>query len=152
VASRVVALLAGIGTNNEQWSGVMTQYCEGVPEGAEFCPGTAPHVGYPDGGALAGFWEDTAGPAPVNANAQQIGLEAVRAAGHFGNTTAASNRNAQYVVVSPTGTYPDGFNTPGSGFCAWHDDTDAPFVGVDSPYGDIAFTNLPYIPDAGSSC
>src|SRR5262249_3676726 len=145
VASRVVALLAGIGTNDEQWSGVMTQYCEGVPEGADFCPGTAPRVGYPAGGALAGVCEDSAAPAPANATAPEIGAEAVRAAAYFGNTTADSNRNAQYVVVSPTGTHPDRFNA-GSGFCAWHDDTDDTFIGVSSPYGDLAFTNLPYIP------
>ena len=31
-----------------------------------------------------------------------------------------SNINLQIVVLSPHGTHPDGFNTPGAGFCAWH--------------------------------
>lgn len=144
LASVLVAMLSGIGTDAEEWSGVMTQYCEGVVPGAEFCPGSVPHVGYPDGGALAGYWTDTAGSAPATASAAQIAAEAVRAAEHFGNTTAASNRNAQYVIVSPTGTHPDGFNA-GGGFCAWHDFTT-------STYGDLAFTNLPYVPDMGPSC
>src|SRR6266568_8496926 len=45
---------------------------------------------------------------------------------HFGNTTSASNRDAQYAIISPTGTHPDGFNTPSGQFCAWHDDTADP--------------------------
>ncbi len=48
----------------------------------------------------------------------QLGQEAVDAAAHFGNTTAASNRNAYYVILSPHGTNPD--NYQGS-YCAWHD-------------------------------
>src|SRR5450759_4588036 len=62
-----------------------------------------------------------AAPAPATGN--QIGAEAVKASGHFGNTTAASNRNVQYIVLSPPSTHPDGFNTTGSQFCAWHDYT-----------------------------
>jgi serine protease len=57
------------------------------------------------------------------------------------------------VILSPTGTNPDGWLT--GGFCAWHDyNGDSTLSGgpVTSPYGDIAFTNLPYIPDQGSSC
>jgi serine protease len=55
--------------------------------------------------------------------------------------------------MSPTGTDPDGWLE--NGFCAWHDytgDTTLLGGGVNSPYGDIAFTNLPYITDAGFDC
>jgi serine protease len=69
----------------------------------------------------------------------------VRAAAHFGNTTAAANRYAQYLVVSPSGTHPDGFNTSGADFCGWHDFTR-------SASGDIAYANMPYVSDAGSNC
>ncbi len=151
VAQRVVALLAGIGTNNELWSGVMTEYCEDVPTGTVLCPSSAPHVAYATGGALAGVWADTATAAPTNATALDLGNEAIHAAAHFGNTTPQSNRNAQYVIVSAKGTHPDGFGT-NVGFCAWHDYTGSAFVGASSPYGDIAFTNLPYLPDAGRGC
>src|SRR5262249_30435306 len=150
VAMRIIDLLSGIGTNNEQWSGVMTQYCEGVPTGIDFCGGEVPHVGYPDGGPLAGWWADTAAPISVNPTANQIAAEAISAAQHFGNTAAGDNRNTQYVIVSPSGTHPDGFNA-GGGFCAWHDFTGDGYS-VTSPYSDLAFTNMPYVPDMGNSC
>ncbi len=137
------AFVKGLGTNSELWSGVMTQYCEGVAVGSQSCPDTAAHVGYPAGGALAGVWADTSVAAPASATAAQIGSEAVNAAGHFGNTTPTANRNVQYVVVSPTGTHPDMF--PSSGFCAWHSSTN-------SQFGSLAFTNMPYVNDAGASC
>ncbi len=155
IAPVLQKMFAGLGTNNETWSGVMTQYCEGVSAGATSCPSSAAHVGYPTGGALAGVWADTGSAAPSNATGHQIGVVAVAAAAHFGNTSAASNRSAQYVVVSPSGTHPDGFNTSGGNFCAWHDyngDTTLTGGAVSSSYGDIAFTNLPYVTDAGSGC
>ncbi|NKJ22129.1 MULTISPECIES: PKD domain-containing protein [Dyella] len=146
-------MFKGLGTNGELWSGVMTQYCDGagVSSGATACPTGASYVGYPTGGAtLAGVWYDNSAASPSNATAAQLGQEAVKAAGHFGNTTAASNRYVQYVILSPTGTHPDGFNTSSGQFCAWHDYNGD--VGVSSSYGDIAFTNMPYVLDMGSSC
>jgi serine protease len=140
----------GLGMAGERWSGVATEYCDGplVPIGATSCPLSAPHVGYP---GFAGIWYDNAGPSPLSATQAELAQEAIKAAAHFGNTTAASNRYAQYVILSPSGTTPDGFNTPsGGGFCAWHDNTGT--AGVTSPYGDIAYTNLPYVYDAGTSC
>ena len=156
VAPYVQELMKGIGTNGELWSGVMTQYCDGVAVRAQTCPSTnTEHVAYPTGGALAGVWVDESAASPSQATGHQLGVEAVNAAAHFGNTTAASNRDAQYVVISPTGTHPDGFNTPSGQFCAWHDyngDTTLSGGAVTSPYGDIAFTNLPYVTDLGTSC
>jgi Putative Ig domain len=146
-------LIAGLGTNGEQWSGVMTQYCEGVATGAQSCPSSnASHVAYPTGGALAGVWVDGSVASPSQATAAQLGTEAVNAAAQFGNTTASANRDAQYVILSPTGTHPDGFNTASGQFCAWHDWNGDSYVGVTSPSGDIAFTNMPYVTDMGTSC
>ena len=139
---------AGLGTGGESWSGTMTQYCDGptVLKGASSCtPANTPHVGSPQGGALAGVWFDTAAPAPASATPAQLAQEAVRAAAHFANTSAAANRYAQYLIVSPSGTHPDGFGNAGQGFCAWHDYTP-------SPYGDLAYSNMPYVSDLGSSC
>ncbi|MHB8437251.1 MAG: pre-peptidase C-terminal domain-containing protein, partial [Acidimicrobiales bacterium] len=156
LAPDLQAFFAGLGTGGETWSGVMTQYCQGVATGSQTCPSTAAHVGYPTGGALAGVWEDTSSAAPQQATAHQLAQEAVNAATYFGNTTQSSNRNTQYFIVSPTGTNPDGFNTSTGNFCAWHDYTaDSTMDGggaVNSPDGILAFTNMPYIPDAGSSC
>ncbi len=155
MAPRLQQLFRGIGTGNELWSGVSTQYCEGVAKGAQTCPANAPHVGYPTRGPLAGVWVDTSAAAPASATEHQLGTKAVDAAAHFGNTTPAKNRSAQYVIVSPAGTHPDGFNAGGN-FCAWHDwNGDTTLIGgpIDSHnMGDIAFTNLPYVTDAGGSC
>jgi hypothetical protein len=153
-APLVQKLFKGLGTNGEAWSGVMTQYCDGggMAKGATTCSTTAKHVLYPTGGAFAGVWYDNTVASPSNATAKQLGDEAVKAAGHFGNTTAASNRDAQYVILSPTGTHPDGFNTSSGQFCAWHDYNGDPYVGSSSAYGDIAFTNMPYVMDMGTSC
>jgi len=147
-------LFKGLGTGGEAWSGVMTQYCGDVAYNTEFCPANSLHVSYPSGGALAGVWVDERTAAPVQATGNQLGAEAIAATAHFGNTTAASNRNAQYVILSPTGTNPDGFNTPNGQFCAWHDDSsdpDLPGGPVNSPL-DVAFTNMPYVTDAGLGC
>ncbi len=142
-------LFKGLGTGNELWSGVMTQYCQGVATGTQTCPsGNTQHVGYPTGGALAGVWVDESSAEPSAATPAQLGQEAVNAAAHFGNITAASNRFAQYDIVSATGTNPDNYQT--GGFCAWNDWNGD--VGVSSPYGDIAFTNMPYITNVGTSC
>jgi Putative Ig domain len=153
-APYVEALMKGLGTNSELWSGVMTQYCDGVATGAQSCPASnTQHVAYPTSPPFAGVWVDESTASPSAATGHQLGVEAVNAAAHFGNTTAAANRDAQYVILSPTGTNPDGWLT--NGFCAWHDyNGDSTLSGgpVSSPYGDIAFTNLPYITDAGSSC
>jgi len=157
VAPQLQAFYAGLGTNGETWSGVLTQYCQSssiasVATGALSCPVGATPVGYPTGGALAGVWADNSASAPAAATQAQIAQEALRAAGHFGNTTDAANRNAQYIVVSPTGTTPDGFNTPSGGFCAWHDYTADGFSGISSSGFGVQFTNMPYIPDAGYTC
>ena len=150
-------MFKGLGTGGEQWSGVMTQYCEGVSAGAQTCPATAPHVAYPNGGALAGVWVDESAASPAQATGDQLAQEAISAATHFGNTTAAKNRDASYVILSPTGTHPDGFDTQtGQDFCAWHDwNGDSTLSGggaVSSPDGDVAFTNMPYVTDAGVNC
>ena len=135
-------LMKGLGTSGELWSGVMTQYCDGVTVGSQSCPAAdGQQVAYPAGGALAGVWADESAASPSSATGNQLGQEAVTAAAHFGNTSPAANRNAQYVIMSPTGTDPDGWLE--NGFCAWHDytgDTTLTGGGVTSPYGDIAFT------------
>jgi hypothetical protein len=146
-------LFKGLGTGGERWSGVMTQYCDGVPYNSPSCPANSSHVAYPAGGALAGVWVDKSTAEPNTATGNQLGSEAVRAAKHFGNTTQASNRNAQYAIISPSGTHPDGFGPDGE-FCAWHDDSADPNL-PGRPVNDkldVAFTNMPYVTDLGASC
>lgn len=93
-----------------------------------------------NGSAFQGWAQDSGGPAPANATQAQIAAEAVVGADYFG----ATGTDAQVVVVSPSGTHPDGF--PSSGFCAWHSYTNDPSGNF------VAYTNLPYILDAGSGC
>ncbi|HXP21059.1 MAG TPA: hypothetical protein VN840_15560 [Streptosporangiaceae bacterium] len=149
IAPYLQRLLKGLGTNGDSWSGVATQYCDGAPVNAQSCAADTLHVAYPAGGALRGVWADEGAASPGHATAHQLAAEAVKAAKHFKNTSAASNRDAQYVIVSPTGTHPDGF--PSTGFCAWHDwNGDRALDGggaVTSHYGPIAFTNMPYLTD-----
>jgi hypothetical protein len=147
-------LFKGLGTSGDGWSAVMTQYCDGTAFGSQTCSADTLHVAYPVHGVLAGLWVDESAASPSHAGGHQLAVEAVKAAKHFSNTTAGRNRNAQYVIISPHGTHPDGF--PSTGFCAWHDwNGDGTLSGggsVTSPYGPIAFTNMPYLTDAGMNC
>ncbi|MEP6696293.1 MAG: putative Ig domain-containing protein [Pseudonocardiales bacterium] len=154
-APRLQNMFKGLGTGGELWSGVMTQYCDGpgVAIGATTCAASTAHVGYPTGGALSGVWYDNSAAEPTAATGHQIGVEGVKAASHFGNTTGAANRYAQYVVLSAKGLNPDNYKT--GGFCAWHDyngDTTLSGGAVSSSVGDVAFTNMPYVMDQGTSC
>lgn len=135
------ALFTSLHGTADTWGTILDQYCEGLKKGTTTCGSRGMHVVHPKSSILAGVWFDNAAAEPSKATAAQIAAEAVAAALHFGNTTQASNVDAQYVVASPTGTHPDGF--PGSGFCAWHDSTT-------SSAGRIAYTNLPYVPDLGA--
>jgi len=136
-------LFKGLFGSKDNWGTIMNQYCEGVAKGTTTCGSAGIHIKHPTASPLAGVWFDKSAAAPGKATASQIGREAVKAAQHFGNTTQAPNLNAQYVIASPTGTHPDGFNTPSGGFCAWHSSTG-------STVGTVAFTNLPYVPDLGT--
>ena len=124
----------------DTWGTILDQYCEGLPSGTVTCGANGIHVQHPTSSPLAGVWLDNGSPAPSKATTSQIAAEAVAAAAHFGNTTQGPNLDAQYVIASATGTHPDNF--PHGGFCAWHSSTS-------SAYGNIAYTNLPYVPDLG---
>ncbi|WP_327066305.1 hypothetical protein [Kitasatospora sp. NBC_01302] len=141
VAPDLQNLFKGLYGSKDTWGTILDQYCEGVAKGTTTCGSSGTHVSHPSSTPLAGTWFDNSAAAPASSTAAQIAAEAAKAAAHFGNTTQAPNLNAQYVVVSATGTHPDGF--PNSGFCAWHDFTT-------SSYGKLAYTNLPYVPDTGA--
>ncbi|HWG61413.1 MAG TPA: hypothetical protein VG253_06840 [Streptosporangiaceae bacterium] len=124
VQSYMQSLFSGLGDSSDSWSTSMTQYTDGSGNPVTF-----------GGSVLAGTWVDNAGPAPQSASQSQLAAEAQNAAGYFG----VSGPNADIFVVSPSGTNPDGF--PNTGFCAWHDWN-----------GTTAYTNMPYVLDAGASC
>lgn len=136
-AGALQSLFGNLYGSADTWGPIMDQYCENMPVGTVTCSTGATFVQHPNATVLQGVWFDNALPAPAKASASQIAAEAVNAAAHFKNTTQAPNLNAQYVIASPEGTHPDNFP---HGFCAWHSSTA-------SSYGNIAYTNLPYVPD-----
>jgi len=129
------------GAGGSSWLNSVTQYCQGVASGTFYCNG-AGTAAEKTNAVFAGVWADNASSAPSKPRQSQIAAEAVTAAAHFGNTTAASNATVQYVIATATGHNSNGFKTQ---YCAYHSATS-------SSYGNVAYTNLPYITDAGASC
>lgn len=125
------------------WFNSVTQYCQGVASGTVYCNGAGTPAGN-QANIYAGVWYDNASAAPSRPSQSNLAAEAVRAAQHFGNTTAASNASVNYIVATATGNSSSGFKTQ---YCAYHSSTSSSSVG-----GNVAYTNLPYITDAGSSC
>jgi hypothetical protein len=140
-----VALLqsffAHVGGSN--WNASVTQYCQGVAVGTTNCGTSGTHAVNPGGTLLGGaVWFDTANAAPAHPSQTDLANEAIRAAAHFGQTTAAANTTRQYVILTATG---NGASGAGSSYCAWHSSTS-------STYGTLAYTNMPYVTDFGGTC
>ena len=129
------------GVGGSSWQNSVTQYCQGVASGTVFCNGAGTAAGN-NAGSFAGYWYDNSNSAPTHPRQSQLANEAVRAASHFGNTASGSNATVQYVIATATHNSATGFGTQ---YCAWHSSTS-------SSAGNIAYTNLPYITDAGASC
>jgi len=129
------------GVGGSSWLNSVTQYCQGVASGTIFCSGAGTPAGN-QANMFAGVWADNATSAPSRPSQSQLAAEAVKAAASFNNKTAASNASVQYVIATASGNNATGFGTQ---YCAWHSSTS-------SSYGNIAYTNLPYITDAGGSC
>ena len=139
-SSLLQSFFTAVGGSN--WVHSVTQYCQGVASGTTTCPSGSAFAG--GGVAFAGsqVWADSGSAAPAHPTQTQLANEAINAANHFGNTTAGSNKTVQYVIATSRGNSSSGFGTQ---YCAWHSSTS-------STAGNIAYTNLPYITDAGTSC
>jgi len=133
------SFLGGVGGSS--WNNSVTQYCQGVATGTVFCNGAGTPASNLSG-VYGGVWADNAAAAPSQPSQSQLAAEAVRAAGHFGNTTASANTHVQYMIATSTRNNSSGFGTQ---YCAWHSSTS-------STYGNIGYTNMPYVTDAGASC
>lgn len=130
------------GVGGSQWNSSQTQYCNQTTDAVgTACAAGATHVGNPSG-LLKGTWTDNTNPVPANPPDSAIQAEAARAAAFFGNTTAASNGSTQYIIDTPQGNSTSGFATQ---WCAYHGL-------VASGYGNLSYTDFPYITDAGASC
>ncbi len=83
------------------------------------------------------FWADDTNPIPSHPTDGQVAAEALAGVAHFGY-----DANGSYVVVTAHDHSSSGF---GTSYCAYHSDT--------TTGGQlVAYTNLPYIPDAGANC
>ena len=123
----MTAFLTGVGGSS--WLNIDHQYYQIVA-------GITQHIKNPPG-QLLGTWVDSTNPVPGSPTQSQVEAEAVQAEAHFGY-----NKNASYVIATP-----HNHNTPGFGtqFCAFH-------WQKSTPGGSIAYTDLPYMTDAGQSC
>jgi serine protease len=138
-ATIVQNFLNGVG--GSAWLNSVTQYCQGVATGTYFCNGAGTAAGNPSR-ILAGVWFDDGIVAPSRPAQSDLAAEAVRAAAYFGNTAPGSNATTQYVIATAHGNNSSGFGTQ---YCAYHSSTS-------SSYGNIAYTNLPYMTDVGATC
>ena len=128
VAQYMQDFFTGLGGSGDNWSTITSQYPDSSGQGPGF-----------GGSVLGGTWFDSSAPAPASASQSDIAAEAVTAAQYFG----VSGDDVDIFVLSPSGAQPDGF--PNAGWCAWHDYTS-------SASGNIPYTNMPYVLDAGASC
>ncbi|HET7815679.1 MAG TPA: hypothetical protein VFL13_15060 [Candidatus Baltobacteraceae bacterium] len=92
---------------------------------------TNPHPEY------AGVWYDSSSQPPNPYAESNIQSEANKAVSHFGYSA-----DANYFIVTPHGVTTSGF---GSQWCAFHNS-------MSGGSGPVAYTDFPYVPDAGSGC
>ena len=103
----------------------------------QYYMGTGTHVHIKNlANQLGGTWVDSSS-VPSSPSDSQIRAEAASGEAHFGY-----HKDGNYVVFTP-----HNHNSPGFGFsfCAYHSPTT-------SGGGEISYTNMPYITDAGRSC
>lgn len=85
---------------------------------------------------LSGTWVDSSS-VPASPSDSQIRAEAAAGEAHFG-----FNKDGNYMVFTPHNHNSPGF---GSQFCAYHSPTS-------SGGGEISYSNMPYMTDAGQNC
>ena len=116
--------MGGSGHNN-----IYTQYYEIVKHKKIYIKNPSQQFG--------GAWFDDKTAIPPNPTDAQVAAEALKGVAKFGY-----DPNGSYVVATAHDHSTDGFGTT---FCAYHSDA---YSGGDL----VAYTNLPYIPDAGADC
>lgn len=147
IAALQTSFLNSLTGSGDTWSTSTMQYCDGVSVGTIIClSGQVPH---PASGTavVAGTWIDNTTAPPQGATQSNIAAEVARAVAHFaGQNLRATGDGVQYVVDFPSGIWPQGFAAKSGGnYCAWHSSTSVNGT-------QVAYTNFPYIPDAGASC
>jgi hypothetical protein len=132
-ANYLLNFYQGLGTGTDTWSTITSQYADGT--GAPTFTGS-----------VFGAAENDTSTPPGDVTPEDLAVEAENAYGG-----SVDLNNAEVVVASQSGTcFSDGFDgscgtIQGTGYCAWHD-------AAISTAGDLSFTNLPYLLDAGVGC
>jgi len=124
MASYLISYVQSLGGSN--LSNVETQYT-GTGQGNITNPANE----------YGGSWFDASSQPPSTYAESDIQNEANKAVSHFGYSA-----DANYVIVTPHNVTTSGFMTQ---FCAFHN-------AMSGSSGPIAYTDLPYIPDAGTGC
>jgi hypothetical protein len=136
VGALMTRFVAAIGGTT--WGDISAQYYQSNYNG------TYSTVGNPKQ-ELAGVWHDNINPIHDNLAPTDLASEAARAVQYFHATDLA---NSNFVIATPQKFNDAGFNQ--SQYCAWHDyTTPAGYPGVQQG---IAFTNMPYVLNAGGGC
>jgi hypothetical protein len=130
--------LGGLYGGSDSWSTSTTQYCSNISTGATNCATfpTAFYVQHNTAFSLQTYVDNTSSPA--HPTQSDLANEAIKIAGIFGN-----NPDRQFLIATASKNSSSGFGTQ---YCAWHSSTSS------STLGTIAYTNLPYMTDAGSAC
>lgn len=131
--TRFVAAIGGT-----TWGDVSAQYYQSNSNGNYSTVGNPKQE-------LAGVWHDNTNPIHDNLAPIDLAREAARAVQYFHATNLI---NSNFVIATPQKFNEAGFNQ--SQYCAWHDfTTPAGYPGVQQG---IAFTNMPYVLNAGGGC
>lgn len=126
VKGRLENFLRHVGGSN--WNSTVKQYYQNNPR---------LYAGNPSNN-FDGAYVDTSSSPPSHPTQSQMAAEAKKAASHFNSY----GYNTQIIVAMPHGIVPSGFKTQ---YCAYH-------ASASTSKGNISWTNLPYLPDAGSGC
>jgi hypothetical protein len=134
-----------VGTQDD-WSTILSQYCEGLPPGTTSCGSAGSHIAHLDDDSPFSnegeSFEDTTSQPPANPSWYDLDNEAIRAAQYAGaDADQAENDSAVYLIFTPHGVNPDGLLP---NYCGEHADTYTP-AGVE-----LAWAIVPYVPDAGT--
>ncbi|HTX58686.1 MAG TPA: hypothetical protein VMH02_03340 [Verrucomicrobiae bacterium] len=131
--ARVTAFLEHLGRGT--WLDTLAQYYQKDPSRRIATPRVQ----------LRGVWIDTVDPVPASPTQDDLASEAEALAAHFHHY----DEDSDYVVATPHDHNEAGFV---KNFCAWHSSVFSTWTGSLTGSVYLAFTNLPYIPDAAASC
>jgi serine protease len=136
IAALMKRFIAAIGGTS--WGNIMTQYYQ------DNANATYTNIKNPKQ-ELAGVWADDTTPIHDNLTPMDLAREAAHAVQVLHITDLA---NTNVVVATPQKFNEAGFNQ--GNYCAWHDyTTPVSYPGVTQG---IAFTNMPYVTNAGGGC